>query len=144
MSNKYWKIKTPTMNLPDIRAKTESEVREKLRKKYRKDFISNGVTIRISPEQMFIDKLFKNYEVTDIDISGGSFVRHAKVNVVNDKRKFGEDIYIVTYEASPKVYGSLEKEYNIKSILKVKNPLNRYSYQINGQPSTNTTYAKLK
>jgi len=144
MSNKYWKIKTPSMNLPDIRASTESEASEKLRKKYRKDFLSKGFTIRISPEQKFIDKLFKNYEVTDIDISGGSLVRHAKVNVVNDKRKFGEDIYIITYEARPKEYRSQEKEYHIKSILKVKNPLNRYTYQINGQASTNTAYAKLK
>ena len=144
MTYKYWKTKTPTMNLPDIKAKTELEVKKKLKSKYTKEFLSGGFTIFISPEQKFIDKLFKNYEVTDIDISGGTFVRHAKVNVVNKKRTFGEDIYIVTYEARPKSYGSLDKEYYIKSILKVKNPLNRYSYQINGQASRNTAYAKLK
>jgi hypothetical protein len=93
----------------------------------------------ISPsvDESFIRNLFKNYTIIDIDIEEGA-VTHVKVTVENARNKYNRDIYIVTYD---KMFGGRNE---IKSILKVGNPSKRFTYQINGQPGTNTQYAELR
>jgi hypothetical protein len=131
----YWEV-MGKWKLPIIKAKDKTEVWKILKSKYTEDFLKGGITITESKEEKYVRSLLKGKNIIDIEISGGSFVRHATIRVENQRRRYtGYDVYIATYER--RKGGNF-----LKALLKVRDPTKRYSYQINGQAGRNTVRVK--
>lgn len=138
LNNAEWNRTNPVM---DVSGFNQSDAEANVEKKYNtsSSIFSDGYTVSPSPELAFILNLFKRYKVNFIDMSG-SFERVVTVTVEADYNSpFGNtDIYVVFYQ---KPQGGV---YRFKSSLKVVDPNKPFDYSLNGQPSKNTTYTKLK
>lgn len=138
-----WEIKKDGREIlfyPDMKATSKKKAEEKANALWGEK--TDKLVVILSPEQEYLDDLFEKYVVKSIEINGGCAVRRAVVKVVNNRRSFGYDIIIVTYNRRSKA--KTASDFTTKSVLRVKDLSRPYYYQINGQPDTNTAYYKLK